>query len=196
MAFHSPAASIGPSERSDGGRSRFGIRLGAPLRRTLQLEAVGVVQQAVADGVGEVGVADAGVPVLRQELAGDEGGGTLSAVFDDFDQVSSFGVAKGCEQPVVDREQVEPRQAIEDPRVGSITAADGELLEQPWQAYVGGLVPAAAGALDEGAGEVGLADAGRPGDQQVVTALDVSAVADWRSSPRGCLKSTSSIEAG
>ena len=73
MAFHSPAASTGPSERSDGRPSRLGLRLGASLRRALEVEAVGVVEDAVADGVGEVRVADAGLPVLGWELAGDEG---------------------------------------------------------------------------------------------------------------------------
>ena len=68
MAFHSPAASTGPSERSDGRRSQLGLRLGAPLRRPLEVEAVGVVEEAVADGIGEVGVADAGVPVLGRAV--------------------------------------------------------------------------------------------------------------------------------
>ena len=92
------------------------------------------MEQAVADGVGKVGVADAGVPVSGGQLAGDEGGGAFAAVFDDLDQVSSFGVAKGSQQPVVDGEQVEPRQAVEEPGEGSVTTADGELLQQAWQA--------------------------------------------------------------
>ena len=54
---------------------------------------MGVVQQAVADGVGEVGVADDGVPVLAEELAGDECGGSLGAILDDLDQVAALAVA-------------------------------------------------------------------------------------------------------
>ena len=40
---------------------------------TLQLDTVSVVEQAVADGVGLVGVADDGVPVGDGQLTGDEG---------------------------------------------------------------------------------------------------------------------------
>ena len=69
-------------------------------------------------------------------------------------------------------------QAVEDARVGAVAAADGELLEQARHADVGGLVAAAAGALDEGAGQIGLADAGRAGDHQVVAVLDEAAVAE------------------
>ena len=83
-----------------------------------------------------------------------------AAVLDDLDEISSFGVAKGCEQPVVDGEQVEPGETVEDAGVGAVAAPDGELLQQAWQADVGRLVAATAGTLDEGAGEVRLADAG------------------------------------
>jgi hypothetical protein len=69
-----------------------------------------------------------------------------------------------------DREQVEPRQALESAR------SHGELLQQPRQAQVGGVVAAAAGAFDECAGEVRLADAGGSADQQVVPVLHKGAV--------------------
>ena len=81
-----------------------------------------VVEDAVADGVGEVRVADAGVPVLGRELAGDERRDALGAVLDHLDEISSFGVAKGCEQPVVDRKEVEAGEAVEDAGVGAVAA--------------------------------------------------------------------------
>ena len=92
---------------------------------------MGVVQQAVADGVGLVGIADDAVPVVDGELAGDQRRGALGAVLDDFDQVASFGVAQRCEQPVVDRQQVELGQAGQQPGVGSVAPADGDLVQQP-----------------------------------------------------------------
>ena len=70
-----------------------------------------VVEQAVADGVGLVGVADDGVRVGDGQLAGDEGGGPLGPVLDDLGEVAAFGVAERCEHPVVDGEQVEPWSA-------------------------------------------------------------------------------------
>ena len=53
-----------------------------------------VVEQAVADGVGLVGVADDGVPVTRGQLAGDERRGTFGAVLDDLGEVAPLRVAR------------------------------------------------------------------------------------------------------
>lgn len=39
----------------------------------LEVDAVGVAQEAVADGVGEVGIANAGIPLLGRELTGEKG---------------------------------------------------------------------------------------------------------------------------
>ena len=84
-----------------------------PHRAALELDAVGVVEQAVADGVGLVGVADDGVPVGDGQLAGDERRGAFGAVLDDLGGVSPLGVAQRREHPVVDGEQVELGQAGE-----------------------------------------------------------------------------------
>ena len=56
---------------------------------------MGIVEQAVADGIRQVGIADAGVPVLGHELTGDECGGTFAAILDDLDQVAALAVAQG-----------------------------------------------------------------------------------------------------
>jgi hypothetical protein len=103
-------------------RRVLGITLGGAHGGALQVDAVGIVQEAVADGVGEVGIADAGVPLLGLELAGDESGCALGAVLDHLDQVAPLAVGQRREQPVVDREQVDMRQAVEDASVGPIAA--------------------------------------------------------------------------
>src|SRR3972149_3124416 len=64
------------------------LHLGLRLRRSLgaadggplQLDAVRVVQQAIADRVGLVGIPDDAVPVLDRRLAGDEGRASLAAI--------------------------------------------------------------------------------------------------------------------
>ena len=66
---------------------------------------MGVVEETVADRIGEVGIADAGVTVLGRQLAGDEGGDALGAVLDHLDQAASLRVEKGSEEPVVDRKK-------------------------------------------------------------------------------------------
>ena len=49
-------------------------RLGFSHRLSLQADLVGVVDEAVEDGVGQGGIADVLVPVFDGQLAGDEGG--------------------------------------------------------------------------------------------------------------------------
>src|SRR5262249_48917215 len=66
------------------------IRARVANRRSLEVDAVSVVEQAVADGVGEVGIADDREPVLGPELTGDERGGALGAVLDDLDEVPAL----------------------------------------------------------------------------------------------------------
>jgi hypothetical protein len=51
------------------------------------------MEEAIADGVGQIRTADDAVAVLGRTLAGSEGRGALGAVFDDLDQVAALAVA-------------------------------------------------------------------------------------------------------
>ena len=53
---------------------------------------MGVVNQAIQDGVGDRGIADVFMPVFDRELAGDDGGAGAVAVLDDLQEISSFRV--------------------------------------------------------------------------------------------------------
>ena len=121
-------------------------RRGRTERSTLQLDAVCVVEQAAWDGVGLVGVADDGVPVGDGQLTGDEGRGAFGPVLDDLGEVAPLGVAQRCDHPIVDGEQVELREASQEPGVGAVAAADGELVQQSWHPDVACGEAAATGA--------------------------------------------------
>ena len=56
------------------------------------------------------------------------------------------------------------------PRAQSVGAAQGELLQQPWQALVECHEALAAGGVGQGAGQVSLAHSGGPGEQDVLVA--------------------------
>ena len=124
------------------------------------------------------GVADDGVPVRDGQLAGDEGRGAFGAVLDDLGEVAPLGVAKRREHPVVDRQQVELRQASQEPGVGAVAATDGQLMQQSRHADVACGEAAATGAFDEGAREEALADAGGANQEQVVALGDPGASAE------------------
>ena len=72
---------------------------------------------------------------------------------DDLGEVAAFGVAERCEHPVVDGEQVESGQPGEQPGVGAVAAANGELVQQARHADVASGEAAAAGPCDERARE-------------------------------------------
>ena len=160
-----------------------------------------VVEQAVADGVGLVGVADDGVPIGHGQLTGDEGRGAFGPVLDDLGEVAPLGVAQRCDHPIVDGEQVELGEASQEPGVGPVAAADGQLVQQARHPDVTRGEAAAAGPFDERTREEALADAGWADQQQVVALGDPGAGAAGQDllavePPRGWVKSTASSVAG
>ena len=67
-----------------------GCGFGAPLLAqtvALELQAVGVVNDAVENGVGEGRLADQVMPAIDRDLAGDQRGAAAVAVFDDLQDV-------------------------------------------------------------------------------------------------------------
>ncbi len=69
--------------------------------RLAELDAVGVVHEPLADGVGKRRVADDGVPVLGLELAGDDGRARVVAVIEQFEQILAVLRGEGLEAKVV-----------------------------------------------------------------------------------------------
>ncbi len=77
-----------------------------------EIDAVGVVDEAVEDGVGIGGVADKAMPVGDRDLAGDESGFAPVAVFEDFQKVMAALGRQGFETPVVEDEQIDGGEAL------------------------------------------------------------------------------------
>ena len=98
-----------------------------------------IVEEAIADGVGLVRVANDAVPVGDRELAGDQDGGTFAPFLDDFDQVPAFSVAQRGQEPVVDGQQIGFGQTGQDSGVGAVATADRQLVQEPRHADVGGV---------------------------------------------------------
>lgn len=56
---------------------------------------MGIVDEAVEDGVSEGGISDSLVPVLDRKLACDDGGAATMAILQDFQQIASLGLGEG-----------------------------------------------------------------------------------------------------
>jgi hypothetical protein len=90
---------LGGGVRSGNG---VGLRLAAAHGAAAELDAVGVLDQAVEGGVGQGGVGDGLVPGVDGELADDEGGAELVAVLCDLEQVLGLLRADGRDEEVVE----------------------------------------------------------------------------------------------
>jgi hypothetical protein len=63
---------------------------------------VSIVEEAVADGVRQRGLADVVMPLGRGELARDDRGAAAIAVLEDLEQVAAFLVLGRGQAPVVE----------------------------------------------------------------------------------------------
>ena len=135
---------------------------------------MGVVDNAVEDGVGERRVADHGMPTVDRKLTGDQGGAAPVAVLDDLEQVVSLLGTERLETPVVEDKELDAAEGAHEAGITAIAFAEGQIAEQPWDALVEHGAVVAAGLVAKGAGQPALADPGRPFDDQVLRLLDPS----------------------
>jgi hypothetical protein len=77
---------------------------GAPAPQAVagEIDAMGVVNQPIEDGVGISGVADEGVPFVDRNLAGEDGRATSVAFLEDFVEVTTgrFRSIEGATTPI------------------------------------------------------------------------------------------------
>ncbi len=68
---------------------------------TVQFDAVGVVDKAVEDCIGDRRIADHVIPVIDGHLASDDGRSLLVAVLDDLQEIAPLLVVELLRTPVV-----------------------------------------------------------------------------------------------
>jgi hypothetical protein len=137
--------------------------LGGDLSHAVSLEdeAVGVVDEAVEDGVGDGGVGDDLMPMIDRHLTGEDGRSALVAIIDDFEEITTLLSGERGEAPVVEDEQVDPRQHLEEPCIASVTAGERQSFEQPRQPMIEDRTVVSACLMAERASDPALADTGR-----------------------------------
>jgi len=139
------------------------VALGGDLSHafSFQDEAVGVVDEAVEDGVGQRRIADDVVPVFDRNLAGDDGGRAAVAIVDDFEQVAALLGGQRSEPPIIEDEQFDAGDAGEQTTVAAVAAGERQRFEQPRQPVIEDGAIVAAGLVAERAGDPALANPGR-----------------------------------
>src|SRR5580693_9190810 len=154
------------------------IRFAAAHRVAPQLDAVGIVDDPVEDGVGIGRIADRVVPALDWDLRGQDRGGTLVAIVDDLHQVATLLGGKPGHGPIVDYEQFYPGELGEQPGGLAVDAGEGELVEMPGKSLIAHREPATRGLVADGASEETLAATGRAQDQNIVVLVQPAATGE------------------
>ena len=105
-------------------------------RRSVQCDAVGGVDDAVEDGVGQGGIADDLVPMLDRHLAGDDEGSPATSVLGDFEEIPPVLRQQGLRSKIVENQYIDLRQRGQQLGMAAVAPGQVELGEQPGHAMV------------------------------------------------------------
>ena len=101
-----------------------------------ELDAVGVVNETVQDGVSIGRIADYFVPSVDWKLGSNHRGAASIAFLEDFQKVVSRGGVERFQAPVIKDEQIGATEVAEQPRMASVATREGESLEEPRHALI------------------------------------------------------------
>ena len=143
-----------------------------PEALSLEFDAIGIVNEAIEDRVGDGGVSDDFVPAIDGQLAGDDDRTRFVSVLDDFEQITALVGVERFWSPVVQDQQVESCDRPQHPGIPSIGAAECESGEQTRDTMVGNGEVIPASLVAEGASKPTFANAARPGDEKIMPRPD------------------------
>ena len=83
---------------------------------SLQCNAVGVVDDAVEDGIGDGGFADQVVPLGDGHLGGDQGLFTAVAFLADFQEIEPLAIVEAMGSPVIENQELNPGELVDQSR--------------------------------------------------------------------------------
>jgi len=133
---------------------------------------MGVVDQAVKDGIGDGRISDLFVPVIHRELTGDNGGGMTVPLLDDLQEVSSFGIGHGGEPEIVNHQDMGLGEFVDGLAIASVSLGQRHLIGELGGTDVEGAVSFPAGLVGQGASQEGFSHPGGAGDDDVLMTFD------------------------
>ena len=88
------------------------------------------MDDAVANGIGQDGIANLVLPAADAELGAEDGGGDLVPGLNDLQQVAGLRFLQAVEQPLVQNQQGGTLVLLDDLREGAVSTGNGQLREQ------------------------------------------------------------------
>ena len=114
---------------------RFSV-FGFAHRSRLEFDAVGVVNKAVQDTVGDGGITDLIVQLSDRHLAGENRRACLVAVIADFQKVAALTVGQWSHGPIIDQEDIDVGNAVQKLAEAAVGAGNGQITKQTGSADV------------------------------------------------------------
>src|SRR5262249_55141899 len=110
----------------------------------VELEAVGIVDDAIEYRVAERGLANDLMPARYGELAGDQDGAAAVAILDDLHEIAPLAGREAVGSPIVEDQEIDPDQHPEQPREVAVAMSEIEIGKQARHAGIvdGVAVPA------------------------------------------------------
>lgn len=160
---------------------------------------MGVVYDAVEDGVGDGGFADHLMPARDWQLGGNDGGPALVSFLKELQQIEALLVGQAVGSRVVKNEELDTGELVDQPRKLPIEAGGGRILEEAWHSGVGDRLVHTCSLMGESTGQPGLPCASLAGEDDLLMRLEPAALAERENLPvieaTGAAKLMSSIQA-
>ena len=101
-----------------------------------QFDSMGIVNEAIHDGVGVSGIVDDLMPTVHGKLGCDDGRASPISLLEDFEEIMPGAGVEWLQPPIVEDEQVGAAEVAEDARMTPIATCQGKFFEELGHAVV------------------------------------------------------------
>src|SRR6516162_8287716 len=137
-----------------------------------EIDAMGVVNEPVEDGVGICRVTDEGVPFVDRDLTGENGRATPIAFLEDLVEVTTCAGVERLEAPIIEDQELDASETTQDAGIAAVTAGEREFGEELGNPLIENRAVIAAGLVTQGTSKPRFAHAGRSAQDQIVVRVD------------------------
>ena len=103
---------------------------GAPEALSGELDAMGIVHEAVEDDVRVGGIADDLAPRRKRELGGDDRRSAAITLFEDFEQIVTGAGVERLEAEVVENEEIGAAEGFDQARMAPVASGERHVLAE------------------------------------------------------------------
>lgn len=132
---------------------------------------MGVMDDAVQDGVGQCGFSDHIVPGCHGQLGRDQRRFPAIAFLKDFQEIEALLISQRMCSPVVEYQQLNTSKLVDKAWEATVEPGKCEIFEEPWHPNVENRIVQARSLSTEGAGNPCFSGARLAGQDQILVRL-------------------------